>query len=200
MSAKDFESLVKSLKYYRDAKETPDDWMAREADATVDDDVCWNQVAFDMALHVAELAYQAGLKDRKTGVWKADGEVYKEGFDEGFDAAAKDRRAWYLKDKNGEPLHLFDKAKTSDGIVMISAITADIDPMKSRVLGCDDSGGWEHKPWKIEKVTPDTREKIINDLAKLFREMRFGTEDETLDAGGNDLAEEFVSRVEGLSQ
>lgn len=201
---RDYKSLVRSLERYRDEGESPEDWLVLELDSVVDTDglVSANEMAFDMAICAAELAYEAGKKDgytigfeeRQEDDWHAGFDAVKERADQylkGFEAAAKEPRFWYLKDKNGDPLHLFDKAKTSDGVVMVTAITASIDPMENRILGCSGESEWEHKPWMIEKVTPDTREKIIKELADWLES---GCSYHTC----NDLAEQFVSRVEAL--
>lgn len=189
-----YDQLVRSLYLYRDACESPEDWLVLEQDAIVDADrlVSANEMAFDMALCVAEIAHEAGRSEAvivpdKAMIAKAENEGYECGYEE----AAKDPKAWYLQDKHGEPLHLGDQAKTSEGIVRVSEITVNVDPMANRIFGCNANSEWEYKPWKIEKVTSDTREKIIKELADWLES---GCSYQTC----NDLAEQFVSRVEAL--
>lgn len=119
------------------------------------------------------------------------------GYNDGFNNAAKDPESWYLRDKNGEPMHLGDKAKTSDGIVTITRIYGDVEPVDCLVIGSNEDYGFEYKPWRIEKVIPETREKIVSDMGKAIRAMRFGGEDdEMLELGGNEIAELLFDRIE----
>lgn len=145
---------------------------------------------------LVDWAYEAGKADSEVEWIAQDMKTREEMYARGYEAAAKDPKAWYVLDKNGEPLHLENKVKTSEGILTITSIRGDIEPTNCLVLASDDNGEWEFKPWKIEKVIPDTRERIISDLV---RYARAGHGRETSDELVKQV-EQFIARVEALER
>lgn len=104
-------------------------------------------------------------------------------YQEGYEAAAKNPKAWYVIGKDGEHLHIYDKVKSGDSIKEITG------------LGDDQlfAPYWNAMPAsRFEKVTTDTREQIVNELSNLL-------ENGCLESKCHELAEQFVSRVEVLA-
>lgn len=77
---------------------------------------------------------------------------YQEAYDKGYEAAAKDPNAWYVLDKNNRPAHIGDKVIQNDETHTIFG------------LGNDEvfDHWWSCSPaTSVEKITPDSKEKII---------------------------------------
>lgn len=135
----------------------------------------------------ARLAYEAAIKEVQD-FRNCDGCMAQEqGYARGYKEAAKDHNAWYMEDRNGEPIRLGDKVKTSEGILTVTRISGDIEPMECLIIASDDNGGWQFKPWKIEKVKHDTEEIIIDDLADAFGDKG--------DSGYREEAKQFYDRI-----
>lgn len=137
--------------------------------------------------------YEAGKADgQKSGV------LFNAAKQVGFDEAAKDPKAWYVLDKNGEPVHIGDVINSQsyrevkvigfqNGACGISVAWSDL------TLGHNVSA----PAGNIEKVIPDTREKIKEELASAIWSDWFEC---GMDKANNpdDLAEQFISRIEAL--
>lgn len=130
---------------------------------------------------LVDLAYEAGYN-----------EGYDHGFDvcytEGYNAAAKDPKAWYVLDKNGDQMHIGDKVKYFNEVLTVFAINGGwIVPDEScRTIQAD----------MCEKVIPDTREKIKEELQNLL----FGSEGFFSWSRSAEVAEQFISRIEALER
>lgn len=171
------------------------------------------QVAANM---LVDMAYKAGLKRANENSLSAlnDAElrgnpIYQKGYEAGkfdgqkggvlfnavrqvgFDEAAKDPKAWYVLDKNGEQVHIGDGATKDDSAIReVAALGEDIIYFRSGSLALAKY---------CEKVIPDTREKIKEELGDVMLaviEHDLISFDETLSA--DDLAEQFIARIEAL--
>lgn len=98
-----------------------------------------------------------------------------------YEAAASDPNAWCFPDKNGEFIHLKDKVRTNDGIMVVTEISANVESMEDRIIGSDSDGGFTYNPWHVEKIIPATKEKIIEDIAKAFKHTNESSYPETMD-------------------
>lgn len=85
-----------------------------------------------------------------------------------YEDAAKDPKAWCVLDRNGESVRIGDRMKTSDGIVEVCDFKTSQNGEFVHVLGMLGDAGFEYKPWKCEKVKPDTRDDVIQDIVGLF--------------------------------
>lgn len=169
-----------------------------------------------IARMLIDRAYEAGLKrggeislSALNDVELRGNPIYQKGYDAGkfegqkgsvlfdvarqvgFDEAAKDPKAWYVLDKNGEPVHIGDWCNSpkwsddeiwveglGDGVI-IGSCTGNLD------IQCND----------LEKVIPDTREKIKEELIRCFAK---DTDEVPDDITCGDLAEQFIARIEAL--
>lgn len=155
-----------------------------------------NQAA---ARKLVDWAYEAGKAENFKNCFEDAAEQRKSGYLEGFDAASKDPKAWYVLDKNGEQIKLEDKVKTSEGILTVTRICGDVEPMECFILASDDNGGWQFKPWKVEKVIPDNREKIKEEIADLLTNS-YDSKLWTEDLDEYKLADKIISRIEALEK
>lgn len=81
-------------------------------------------------------------------------EAYAQGVDEATEAVAGDPSAWYVRDKNGEKVHIGDKVDIGDARqITVMALRQD------HVVGYS---GLLHSSFK--KVILNTRENIIEDM------------------------------------
>lgn len=143
--------------------------------------------------------YYAGAEDIRQDHKEELEAVCKKFYKEGYDDAAGNYKAWYLLDKNENPMHIGDKVKTSSGILTITGISVDVEPMNCLVMAGDDNGGWQFKPWCIEKVAPDTREKIIEDIATaIYDPVNQGIREHPAYIDCKRYAARIVSRIEEL--
>lgn len=118
---------------------------------------------------------------------------YVKGYTDGYEEAAKDPKAWYVLDKNGEQVHIRDAITLSNGAVK-----------KIKALGygggCSTNTTWIDLS-KCEKIKHDTREKIKEDLFFLLYGLLGDQIDEKLwkpEETASDVAEKFISRIEAL--
>lgn len=152
-------------------------------------------VLVDMAFEAGkDVGYKKGKADDFENHCDAIEETRQKWFESGYNEAAKDPKAWSFEDKNGNRMSLGDKVKTSDGILTIKRICADEEPMECRVLACDDNGGFEYKPWRIEKVIPDTWEKFAEDLSNQLVRAALGRLSEE-EKSPDEIAEAFADRA-----
>lgn len=151
-------------------------------------------------------AYELGNRDEWLESLDDSDDIYQRGYDKGFEAgkaegfndrdfieqseynrgyndAAKDPKAWYVLDKNGEHVHIGDKVKLTNGE------TVTVQGLGSCAIFAvpRGSGYTTFETDYFEKVIPDTREKVIKDFASIF-----GCTEIT--------AEKFVARVEALGE
>lgn len=130
------------------------------------------------------------LVDRTYEAGESEG--YDRGFDacytEGYNAAAKDPKAWYAKGKNGEHFHFGDRLRRGRVEEVIDR------------FGMADDGTLcinGHYARYCVKVFPDTREKIKEELTASLYEN--AAPDIDIDAA-IDQAEQFISRIEALEK
>lgn len=136
-------------------------------------------------------AYEAGIEQGGKNSLSALNEVgLRENpiYQKGYEAAAKDPKAWYVLDKHGEQVHIGDIYKRG-------TIEETVDELGLANDGHPSING--HYADCCEKVTLDTREKIIEDLAIQFSAI----ENDGIVDVDDDLrafAEQIVARVEAL--
>lgn len=132
--------------------------------------------------------YEAGKENCSELKESAMSENWHDGYRRGYEDAAKNSKAWYVIDKHGERVHIGDTVETING--------------KTFVVNCLGDGyitRWSDDGLKqelfnssyVEKVTTDTRERIIDELSDWL-------ENGCLESECKELAEKFVSRVEAL--
>lgn len=154
-------------------------------------------------IEVARISYEAGKKEtlsnaNENGVIVVPDNValsrsWHEGYKRGYEEAALNPQAWWIPDKNGEPMHFGDIVKNDryEGFYEVTGI------------GEHSIGLWVNKsefrwvlPEDCEKVTPDTKEKIIKELIDNIHHI---TEEETYYEeyvkGCEELAEKFYDRI-----
>lgn len=133
-------------------------------------------------LALVNKAYEAGIS-----------ESGKKLYEHGFEEAAKDPKAWYVLDKNGEHIHGGDTVSNAFGDRKVNYIFYKINntPCVKYV-----DGGWDFSQ-DIEKVIPDTREKIKEELSESFV---WDGEDIAGKEDALKLAEIFISRIEALGE
>lgn len=169
------------------------------------------------ALSFAEAAYEAGVKrggeisiSALNEVELRENPVYQKGyeagkavdfeahcdaiennrqkwFEAGFEHAAKDPKAWYVLDKNGEKIHIGDTVYGAIGNMKVEALGDGW----IRAIDCDAGCNL------IEKVILDTREKIKHELMSYFIPATYDGDDVSR---GEDLAEQFIARIEALER
>lgn len=103
-------------------------------------------------------------------------------YQRGFEAAACDPKAWYVLDKNGEKVHLGDSIVHYGETSVVHYIGNDSIFSNGSMIF--------HVSEDVEKITPDTREKIIKELA----DWGYNSDCEE----SRKIAEKFVARVEAL--
>lgn len=113
----------------------------------------------------------------------------------GFDKAAQDPSAWYVLDKNGEQMHIGDKVKYEDRDFEIDGFSKD----EIVFVAVNDSltARYAHAN-EIEKVPPDTRKEIKEELVITFTDCVTGEID--YEKNFDELAEQFISRIEALDK
>lgn len=124
---------------------------------------------------------------------KAENEGWDCGYDVGYEAAAKNPKAWYVLDKNGEQVHIGDT-------VIVSVPNYQQQEWRVFNLGENEvCNGFRDKCYAryIEKVTPDTREKVKEELIRCLAK---DTDEVPDDITCGDLAEQFISRIEALGE
>lgn len=145
-----------------------------------------------------DAAYDRGYEEGKAeaivvpdnaAIAKAD----YEGYERGYDDAAKDPKAWYVLDKNGEQVHIWDWGKSSewddDEILVIGLGDGEI------IGSCTGNLNIQNK--EFEKVIPDTREKIKAEIAEKIVE---GLHEGLAMGAAEHYAEQFISRIEALEE
>lgn len=116
-----------------------------------------------------------------------------EGFERGYGAAAKDPKAWYVLDKNGKQVHIGDKVKlTNNETVHVQGLGS------CAIFAVPRGHGYTiFETDYFEKVIPDTRKKIKDELSDAiwygWSECEIGTANNP-----EELAEQFISRIEEL--
>lgn len=160
--------------------------------------------AFPTAEEVGILSIEANIaacNDYQRGfeAGKAEGHICDEGCCEskwelGFEAAAKDPKAWYVLDKNGEPVHIGDKVKlTNNEVAIVQGLGL------GAIFAVPKGKGYTiFETDYFEKVTPDTCEKIKDELSDIILyAMKSGEEFSGIDpdASANLNADEFISRI-----
>lgn len=162
--------------YYEDElkekRDYPDDALTRE----------WYVVK-----DIVDKAYQTGKNDYPD---------YVLAYNDGYEAASKDPKAWYVLDMNGDRIHIGDEFTRG-------LITETVDEL-GIINGSNPSVNGHYASFCV-KVKPDTREKIVDELGKIILALIESDVDiELLDYDGiysaNDLAEQFVKRVEALKE
>lgn len=105
---------------------------------------------------IAWMAYESGIEDGRDIV-DAD---YKAAYDEGYEAAASDKKAWYILDKNGNKAHIGDQTTNYN--------FGEIKALGGIGEGALAFGNYNHMcllAKTIEVCVPDTRERIEKELA-----------------------------------
>lgn len=136
-------------------------------------------------------AFEAGKAEQK--------EQHEAVIEQCYEYTAQDHKAWWVPDKHGEEVHIGDMYKDSNGTRgKALGFVSYGDPVEMLI-----SWGFDNcnvrNPNECEKVTPDTREKIIEDLAAQFSAI----ENDGIVDVDDDLracAEQFISRVEALER
>lgn len=113
----------------------------------------------------------------------------------GYDDAAKDPKAWYVLDKNGEPVHIGDTVQSE--LSYLPEYTFEVSGFTDDGI-TDSYGGW-HRASYIEKVIPETREKIKEDLTDAIWSDWYESEENDTHSP-SELAEQFISRIESLAR
>lgn len=139
-------------------------------------------------LFLANMAYEAGKAENPKNCFEDAAEQRKSGYLEGFDAAAKDPKAWYVLDKNGEQVHIGDWIINGDGQKEI------VDTLGDGFVYVDES---IYRSNEITKVEPDTREKIKEEMAE---RIAAGIHDGLAMDAAEIYAEEFIARIEALEE
>lgn len=131
---------------------------------------------YQSCLKIASIAYDAGLHD---GYLKIDDSEHQE-----HGSAAGNPKAWYLLDKNGKKIHFGDIIKNDryEGFYEVTGLGE-----YSVGLWTTNSNFHWVSPEDCEKVTPDTKEKIIDDLADAFGDVG--------DSGYQEEAAKFYDRI-----
>lgn len=142
----------------------------------------WFQTA---ARTIADKSFIAGKVEANT---ELIGQSMKSRQD-AYDAAVKNPKAWYVLDKNGEQVHIGDKYRRGK-------IEETVDQLGLTNDGHPSING--HYADCCEKVIPDTREKIKEELVITFTDCVTGEigDEKNLD----DMAERFISRIEALGK
>lgn len=128
---------------------------------------------------LVDMAYEAGKAEIPECLECKSGD-----YEKGFNKAAKDPKAWYAKGKNGEHFHFWDKFRHGS----VEEVIDRFDMLDDGTLCIN--GHYAHY---CEKVIPDTREKIKEEMANNFFFTMIDNTEERLD-----LAEQFISRIEAL--
>ena len=131
---------------------------------------------------LVDWAYEAGkAKAANNGSGVVDQLSYNVGYGSGYKAAAKNPKAWEL-----EGFNIGDKFECcKDHVVTVEGFIVCDDG----VMLVDDD--WDNHPVKdCKKVIPDTREKIIKELA----DWGYNSDCEE----SRKIAEQFISRIEAL--
>ena len=194
-----YEDLIKSLEECRLRDDSAfAHWIQKYADAEYDTSAwSWENDAYTMAIEAAKLAYEAGRRDTYSPFWQDDGRSFNDGYKHGYEDAAEDPSAWYAKDKNGEHVHIGDSIKNNAGVTTVKGFYffSDGTPM---VAYCPNGYLGSHNIGDCEKVTPATREKVVEDLAKTIKHVNESSYPVTL-LRCREIAEKFVNSVEGLN-
>lgn len=147
------------------------------------------------ATHIlVDWAYEAGKAEAivvpdNAAIAKAD----HEGYNRGYEDAAKDPKAWYVLDKNGEQVHIWDE--TGDGKVIKLGYGHYINKMM--VVVSKESGTIEIPADECEKVISDTREQIKDDLINAIWASWHNCGINKANSPA-ELAEQFINRIEAL--
>lgn len=149
-------------------------------DTLIKDKECGEKSCTELRVKVASIAYEAGKNDRPQTTHSLENSIE---YQLGYEAAASDPKAWYVLDKNGEQVHIGDKVKSN--LDNYSAEVTGLFPEGVFVLNC----GYLTTE-NIEKVIPDTKEKIIRELTDLIHH---GTGEEA-------YSEEYVKCCEELAE
>lgn len=111
----------------------------------------------------------------------------------GYNDAAKNPKAWWVPDKNGGAVHICEYVKVDDCDVPMRVIGFSQDENGNmKFVDCE---GFQISADECEKIIPDTRDKIKEELAESFI---WDGEDITEKDVALKLAEKFISRIEAL--
>lgn len=129
---------------------------------------------------------------------KFDVNPIEKAYADGYEAAASDPKTWYVLDKNGEKVHIGDTVyagNMSENGKVIGFVHEENNNtycvLRMAKIGIVEPRYCETK--FCEKVHPDTREKIIDDISKSIYSNFAGGQ-----CYAKEKAEKFVARVEAL--
>lgn len=150
---------------------------------------------------IARIAYEAGKAESIERARNAIPDIQHRGYEDGYfcgaqqgyEAAAKDPKAWYVLDRNGERVHIGDNIKSFDnGTTKIAGFAY------GKPILMDETDEFlrfsriSHNDF--EKVTPDTREKVRDELASnLLLYSDYDSSEKAIEA-----ADYFISRIEAI--
>lgn len=106
----------------------------------------------------------------------------------GYDEAAKEPKAWYVLDKNGEQVFIEDTVKYLDEVLTVFAINGDwiVPDESSRTIQAD----------MCEKVIPDSWESLRDDIV----EQLYASVPMKNDQPYKEKANEFIDRAKKLAE
>lgn len=166
-------------------------------------DLAYEEGIVDGIVQVQNMNYDAvydrGFKAGKAADFEAHCDAIEESrqkwFDSGFDAAAKDPKAWEL---NG--LKIGDKYKVNGEIRgNVLGFLSYGNPNNEMLVACAFNNLDVDPIEKCEKVIPDTREKIKEELSTML-ESSVTPKMYNFSESYEDLAEHFISRIEALEK
>lgn len=140
---------------------------------------------------LVDMAYEAGKADAivipdNATIAKISNESFDCGFEAGYNNAAKDPKAWYVLDKNGEQVHIKDKTTLPNGTTKTIKALGDGG-------GCSTNTTWIDLG-KCEKFTPDSWEKFAEDLSNQLVNAALGRLSEE-EKSPDEIAEAFAERA-----
>lgn len=140
---------------------------------------------------LVDQAFEAGKADAivipdNATIAKISNESFDCGFEAGYNNAAKDPKAWYVLDKNGEQVHIKDKTTLPNGTTKTIKALGDGG-------GCSTNTTWIDLG-KCEKFTPDSWEKFAEDLSNQLVNAALGRLSEE-EKSPDEIAETFVERA-----
>lgn len=119
---------------------------------------------------------------------------YGEAYDKGYEAAAKDPKAWYVEDKHGEPMRLGDEFRYSESGQIYECRGFEFGDDAVFIL---DEGFYFADD--CEKVILETREKVKEDIAYSLIGISESDIPMVMESALA-VAEKFISHVEALER
>lgn len=142
-----------------------------------------------LALEVARMSHEIGFKDGYDKRHDSYSRGYESGYYVGCADAAGNPEEWYALDKNGEHLHFGDKFLRGNGMIKETIDRFDIaDDGTLCVNG--------YYACSCEKVVPDTKEKIIDELMEILMVDEDQREDEVAEKFYNRIAAHVTQEIE----